>query len=270
MDNRDEIYGSYRELVKRLEAGNLGPVQKVRDLSVLPLMRGLWLVLACDSNASIGEKPADFKPFPYGECAVSALKVPLMEVVAAGATPVVIANNLCVEMDGAGKKIIGAMEKELRRCGLWDKVQFTGSTEDNMKTTQTGMGVTVVGLATDETLRIGKTRAGDAVVCVGMPQSGIVVPYSEMDGDVAKIDTVQALASLSYVHEILPIGSKGARYEAGQLAGAHTFAEEAEPGVDMETSAGSSTAVLASLAPGDVDRLKKEIGAPCHLVGHIK
>lgn len=270
MPEPNTIVNEYEQLTQALAAGQVPGMRKVRDLSLIPLLGGIQLVVACDSNASIGEKPADFKPFPYEEAAVSALKVPLMEVLAAGATPAVIVNNLCMEMEPTGKKIIAIMRAELERCGLWGKVQFTGSTEDNMNTTQTGMGVTAVGIATGATLRLGRTASGHAIVCVGIPQSGIRVPYSEKDATVAKIDTVQTLAGLNFVQEILPIGSKGAAYEAGELCKGKGFAPFSNPGVDLETSAGSSTAVLVSLHEEDIDALKARLNLPCNLIGYCK
>src|SRR5690606_41035873 len=95
---------------------------------------------------------------------------------------------------------------------------LTGSTEDNALTTQSGIGITVIGLATEERLRLGRTRPGDAVLCVGIPKNGVDVPYSEYDSDIATIRTVLTLAGMEEVHEILPAGSKGALYEANELA----------------------------------------------------
>ena len=41
------------------------------------------------------------------------MKAPLMEVLATGAVPVVVVDNLCMEMEGAGKRIISIMRREL-------------------------------------------------------------------------------------------------------------------------------------------------------------
>lgn len=67
-----------------------------------------------------------------------------------------------------------------------------------MRTLQTGIGVTVVGLVSDAALRLGRTRPGDAVYCAGVPQSGIIEHYSERDGTVAKISTVAKLRELDF------------------------------------------------------------------------
>ena len=175
----ETIWNEYEELLEMTRRHSFSSrIRKYRDLSILRLLGEVSLVVACDSNASNGEKPNDTHRNTYDETVVSALKVPTMEVLATGATPIVIADNLCVEMEPSGRKIISAMQEELDRCGLLDSIQFTGSTEDNMRTLQTGIGVTVVGLVSDAALRLGRTRPGDAVYCAGVPQSGIIEHYS--------------------------------------------------------------------------------------------
>ncbi len=268
--DRDQLASEYADFMERLETGAVA-AEKLRDLSLIDLPGGLTVVIACDSNASNGEKANDTHQNTVEEVSVSALKVPLMEVLAAGARPMVVVNNLCVEMNPYGARLIEGMRSELRRSNL-AHVQLTGSTEDNMRTTQTGIGVTVIGLASRERLRIGKACGGDAVVCVGIPQSGIHTPYSEFAPDVAKIGTVEQLARLPYVHEILPIGSKGARYEAGELArvAGLFFERRSDCPVDLETSAGASTAVLVCVLPRDEERLREEIQVPCNRIGMMK
>lgn len=247
-------------------------IERIRDLSIIHLYKDVDLVCACDSNASNGEKPNDIHPNSYEETAVSVLKVPLMEVLASGAFPFLIADNLCVEMAPSGEKIIRAMKKELESCGLLDKVAFTGSTEDNMQTCQTGIGVTVAGLLDRRESKLGRTRKGDMVVCIGIPQSGVLVPYSEWDDSVCDLKTMMRIRECGFIHEILPIGSKGARYEAMQLARtADLIFEPSEScGIDLEESAGSSTAVLVSLCEEDIPELKEAVRKPVNIIGKIK
>ncbi len=77
-------------LFKSLATGKLSAntgVSRFRDLTIIELIMGIKLIIACDSNASNGEKPNDIHPNPYEESTVSVLKIPLMEVLAAGAIP---------------------------------------------------------------------------------------------------------------------------------------------------------------------------------------
>ncbi|MBC7083359.1 MAG: hypothetical protein H5T95_07700 [Firmicutes bacterium] len=259
--------------LRRVAEGGESPrpvVSRVRDLVLVDLLGDLVMVVACDSNASIGEKPMDSLKQPYAEMGRSAVKVPLMEVIASGATPILVVDALCVEMEPSGKKIIAAIRGELERAGLAQDIELTGSTEDNARTVQSGIGVTVIGLATRRSLRLRTTTAGDAIVCVGIPKSGVTTPYKEDDTDIAHVSTVMTLSRLPYIREILPVGSKGVRYEATELARyAGLELEEASPPppIDMDTSAGASTAVLATLRPEHVPELRRTLVEPVFEIG---
>lgn len=249
---------------------NLG---RVRDLTLLSLLGGIYLVIACDSNASIGEKPHDALSKPYAEVGTSALKVPMMEVLAAGAVPILVINALCMEMEPSGRKFIEAMSGELKRCGFDPEMMLTGSTEDNVLTSQSGIGVTVIGLAYEERLRLGRSRAGDEVLCVGNPKGGVKIPYSEFDADIASISTVIALNDVAEVHEILPVGSKGVVYEARQLA--QTAESEFQladdlPSINLYDSAGASTAVLVSTLPAHVSNVVEAVSVPVFAIGMLE
>lgn len=267
-----ELLKSYDYLVDLLKQkqGQM-LVSKARDLSLLNLIGDLVMVISCDSNAAIGEKPNDHLKQSYSEMGRSAIKVPLMEVIAAGAVPVLIINTLCVEMNPAGRKIIKAIGQELVRAGIDPAIQLTGSTEDNTVTTQTGIGITVIGMATKNSLRLKRTGAGDAIVCVGVPKSGIKVPYCEDDDDIAQVGTIIKLNKLSYIHEILPVGSKGVRFEAEELAGYSglKFMENRLNKIDLESSAGASTAVLVSLRPDKIEELQGSLSEPVFEIGQV-
>lgn len=268
----DHLYMDYERLLTTAKGDYVqGALEQIRDLTIVHLIGDVKLVVACDSNASNGEKPNDFHKNTYEEMAVSALKVPVMEVLATGATPVVVVNNLCVEMEPSGRRIIKAMKQELIESGLWKNLKFTGSTEDNMKTLQSGIGVTVIGLLAESESKVKKTKKGDAVICVGIPQSGVELPYSEKDDRVCKIKTVAHLRRLPYVHEILPIGSKGAEYEAGEMAKlvGLSFQKVENCSLDLKTSAGSCTAVLVSTAWEDAERLMEHMDIISNKIGRI-
>ena len=61
------------------------------------------------------------------------------------------------------------------------------------------------------------------------------------------------------------------RYEAGQLAetAGLCFTPEERPEIDMDTSAGSSTAVLCTLCADDLGKLKKDMDIDLFPVGQI-
>lgn len=247
-------------------------LRRLRDLSLFSLLGDLVLVIACDSNASIGEKPNDALPKAYAEVGISALKVPMMEILATGAAPLLIINALCMEMEPSGRKFIAAMRGELLRCGFDPDMMLTGSTEDNALTLQSGIGVTVIGLAAEERLRLGRTQVGDVVLCVGNPKGGVKIPYAEGDPDIASISTIVALNALAGIHEILPVGSKGVVYEAHELArfvGREFRIDDDPPAINLHESAGASTAVLVSTRPEQVDAVSAAVSVPVYMIGAI-
>ena len=99
-----ELGKSYEALLSQIKTGSVTP-EKVRDVTLIPLVGDVKLVIACDSNASIGEKKNDYYKNAYEEVAVSAMKVPLMEVLATGAVPVVVVDNLCNSSEEALRRV---------------------------------------------------------------------------------------------------------------------------------------------------------------------
>lgn len=227
-------------------------VRRVRDLLIAD--GGAYrLVIACDSNGSVGNKPQDHLAWPPRDTGFVAAKVPLMEVIAAGAEPFILIDNLCVEMEPTGREILGGIEDACRM--LARPPVITGSDETNMPTVQTGLGVTVIGVAAPEALRFGRSQAGDLVYAVGTPlgplPDGSDAFYDERASNVCSLATVITLLGMACVHEVLPVGSKGLSYEFGQLAQFAGLRAEAlaQPGIDMQRSGGAVAVTLASVDP---------------------
>ena len=226
-------------------------VQRVRDLLVIDA-GSYRMVIACDSNASVGNKPKDHLAWPPHDTGFVAAKVPLMEVMAAGAEPLILVNNLCVEMHPTGESILRGIEdacRQLRRPPV-----ITGSDETNMPTVQTGVGVTVIGVAAPEALRFGSSRSGDSVYAVGAPLGpveGKSAFYQESDWNVCSLETVRVLLEMPSVHEVLPVGSKGLAYEFGELAAVASLAMHVTEGhgIDLLRSGGACACVLVSADP---------------------
>ena len=245
-------------------------IQQFRDLTLVGLPGGLVQVLACDSNASIGEKPNDALAKPHRATGFSAAKVPLMEVLASGASPLILVDVLCVEWDPSGREILEGIRASLASISL-DIPIITGSTEDNMRTTQTGVGIVVLGIARTEDLRLACTPAQSEVLAVGVPHNGASHPYQEDDPDIARLSTVMALRQLADVHEILPVGSHGAAHELRLLA--ETNGLQLVPSRTSEfplhESAGASTCVLATAPRGYAARVERHTGLPVTVVGTL-
>ncbi|NLM53150.1 MAG: hypothetical protein GX197_10075 [Firmicutes bacterium] len=242
-------------------------VKNIRDLTLVELDSENILVIACDSLGAIGSKAADRVATSgkvVGRCTV---RVPLLEIMAAGAVPLVIINTLSVEMDPTGKEILQGISQELEVSGLTD-VTVTGSTEENMPTVQTGVGITVIGKASAATLRLGRARAGDIVYCVGKPKVGTEV----LTGPLPDVPLLEKLLQQAWVHEILPVGSKGVLDEARQLAttAGYDFHLAADPGLDVHKSAGPATSLLVAASTKAKKKLQELTSLDVYQVGTIK
>lgn len=241
-------------------------LKRFRDLTLMDI-GDRRLVIACDSNASIGDKPNDGLQRSPEYVGYSAAKVPMMEVLAAGADPILLIDNLCVEMNPTGRLILTGIKFLIAESGL--DVAINGSDEANVPTTQTGLGVTVIGVADKSISPLGSSRAGDVILLAGLPYGGMSRPYSEWQPDVAKPWDIRVVRLISGVAEVLPVGSRGVLFEIHELArGAGLAVEVTDPvDVDLTTSAGASTCFLISCSRTAVERVRSAIALPVREVG---
>lgn len=242
--------------------------RRVRDLLILDDS----LVIASDSIGGIGPKPADSVQADARTVAHFALRVPLLEVISSGARPVAVIDNLCVELDPTGAEMIDEIRLLAAEAGI-DPMAVTGSTEENVPTRATGIGVTVLGRLGPDALLAGGSLPGDAVVCAGLPLSA---PADDVwighPGQVT-ISAVTAAVASGLVHDALPVGSKGLDWEVAQLAASaglgHAWAQP-QP-LSVTASGGPASCVLFSCAVESLAPLRRllEGPTPVHLVAHL-
>lgn len=245
-------------------------VQSFRDLSCISLCRDQWLVLACDSVGGIGQMPQDSYRANPEVVGHFALRVPLMEIMASGADPILVADTLMTKNDPYSQAILAGMKDLVLNLRLDHEVLFNGSTEDNVVTVQTGVGVTVLGTATTEQLQLGVAQKGQLLVVAGLPKSAPNDQIVIGDPEVLSLQDLQALRRLAGVSDIVPVGSRGIQYEAHQLAKsaglACSFQETVLP---LETSAGPSTCVVFACTDEGLQNACKAITAPVHVIGRL-
>src|SRR5262249_17941012 len=97
----------------RGDVGALGGWRRGRDLSVLTIVPGVLLVVACDSNGGIGPKPRDTVATSGYELGRLAVRVPLEEILACGATPLLLIDTLNVEREPTGAAILAGVRDEM-------------------------------------------------------------------------------------------------------------------------------------------------------------
>ncbi|MDI3547495.1 MAG: hypothetical protein PWR10_1147 [Halanaerobiales bacterium] len=244
-------------------------IDTLRDISLIRLGDENYLVIACDSAGGIGPKKGDSLRVPGQVVGRFTTRVALMEVMAVGARPVNVINTLAVEYEPTGKEIITGIRAEVNKAGLDPDIVINGSTEENIPTFQTGIGVTVIGLVEASGLRLARSSPLDMVVAVGLPMVGEEVLAKEEL--IADLSTLQGLLQLDFIHEILPVGSKGISYEAGILAKMSGFKLDFNPElkIDPEKSAGPGTVLLASLPADKIEEVSRFISKPVNMVGRL-
>lgn len=231
---------------------------------VLDQADGTFWIIACDSVGGIGAKPADAYPADPRTVAHYAARVPLIEAMAAGASPQIVVDTLSVELEPTGREMIAEVRHLAASLGLGpDRV--TGSTEDNVPTAATALGVTV--FATASSLRPGTASAGERLVLLGRPTSA---PHDRIEiGDrrMVALSTLADVLGIDGVSDALPVGSKGVGHEAQVLAETNglEWRPSADHGVDLTRSGGPASCVLVAVRadalarvlavlPGDLPR----------------
>lgn len=248
---------------------NRPQVQRIRDLTLVRRGQGRVLVIGCDSSASIGNKPMDAVQTLPEIAGYYAARVAVMEVLSAGAEVLTVIDTLSVEKEPTGNEIISGISRLLEEAGL-TAAHVNGSTEDNFATCQTGIGITVIGEADEAQLRLVCSQSGDCIVMLGKPLVGSAV--LEQEASLCSIRQLQLLAAAPEVHDIHPVGSKGAGYEAELLAELNGCSFKPVPGISekLETSGGPATAVIFAVGEQHLADIQSRIGGEMEIIGFLE
>lgn len=242
-------------------------ISKFRDITLLGIDDKNLLTVACDSAGGIGNKENDvIKVDPYITGYYTAC-VSLAETIAIGAEPITVINTLSVEMNDTGKRIIMGIKDALNQVGLNNESLVTGSTEENIPVTVTGLGLTIIGKVNTDSWKLPKPKSGNAAIVVGIPKVGDKVVNDK--GEIINLDILMKLKKLDYIEDILPVGSKGIRYEAWEMAktGNKQFIESEEIAVDMDISAGPATCAIVAVDDKYLGDIQKVINVPINVIG---
>jgi selenophosphate synthetase-related protein len=240
------------------------------DVTILKVPTGHSIVVGSTSSGGIGPKQMDEVKVAGRVLGKFLARVALMDVAATGAFPILLSVTLGVEKEPTGREILEGIRREASVLGLEPNQVLMENTEENFETVQTGAGLTVVGFANEEELRLGKTRPGDLLVAVGKPKVGDEVIPAEAKGEVADLKNVTWLSQKKFVHDIVPVGTFGIAYEARMMAHAVgrqlKLAEESR--IDLEKSAGPATVVLVTMEQEKFEELTL-LRKPTTVVGEI-
>lgn len=241
------------------------------DVSIIKIPTGHAIVVGSTSSGAVGPKVMDKVKVDGKILGKFLARVALMDVTATGAFPLLLSVTLGVEKDPTGNQIIEGIKREARVLGLDPNQVLLENTEDNFETLQTGAGLTVIGFANEDELRLGKTCPGDLVVAIGKPKVGDEVIPAEVKGEIADLKNVVQLSQKRYVHDIAPVGTFGIANEARMLAfgvGRQLKLLDVQ-GLDLSKSAGPATVILASVDKEKLEELTSLISKPINVIGEI-
>lgn len=240
-------------------------IKQIRDVSIIDFDENKYLGIACDSCGGIGYKKFDIVKASPQLTAYHTGKVVLAELMSMGFTPFILADGLAVEMNDTGKQLIEGFNEVLSKLSF--SVHLTGSTEENIKTVQTSMGVTCVGFCNKNKLKFNKTKNSDICLLAGIPMVGNEV--LENPDKILDIDDFEKLFKCDYIKEMLPVGSRGIECELNDLLKDNNlkFKYEDSTSIDLKKSGGPSTSCIITLSKKNLKKIKSVIKKPINIIG---
>jgi len=259
-----------RPIVFRVKPAQIAYARR-GDVSILKIPTGHAIVVGSTSSGGVGPKTMDKVKVSGRVLGKFLARVALMDVAATGAFPILVSVTLDVEKEPTGSEILDGIKDEVRTLGLEPNQVMMENTEENFETIQTGAGITVIGLANEDELRLGKTRPGDLIVAIGQPKVGDEVVPAEARGEIADLKDVSLLAQKEFIHDIIPVGSFGITHVAQMMAYSVGRRVKLEEGTKLELkkSAGPATVVLTTIDREKVNELTLLLRKPINVVGEI-
>ena len=245
-------------------------VRTSRDVLLLNVSRDRLLAVSCDAAGGIGSKLHDnvrANPRLLGKMTA---RVALMELLAIGANPIALTGTLSVEPEPTGNQVIKGMLAEMRYARLRN-LQVLCSSEKNVKVSQTGIGVTAIGFVSTFNLKTGRCIPGDEVVAVGEPHVGQEVLRGEQSRKIADTLDIVKVRDKSFVHELIPVGSRGILEEARTMAKDSNLSIRllGPQRVDLKKSAGPATVLLFALREGSFRKVEALLHKPTCVIGQL-
>ncbi|MDO5707959.1 MAG: hypothetical protein Q4P31_04940 [Andreesenia angusta] len=239
-------------------------------MSLIDINEEDYLVIACDSVGGIGKKVNDYIDIELDILGYFSTQVVLMELLSVDANIISIVNTISTEMESYGEKIINGISKAVESIGLDPKMIINGSTEENIPVTATGLGVVGIGIIKKAEFLNRKIDRDDLIISFGLPRVGKEIIDNEYK-DIMTADKLKAIKEIIDFKEIVPIGSKGIKYEITALSKIKEFEFELfnEEDRNLFKSAGPSTVVMGIISKEDYVKLQ-EIDIYNKKIGRIK
>jgi len=219
-------------------------INQFRDLTLLKTEPNQTLVMAAESSSSIGEKPGDQLQSPTEVTAKFAVRVCLLELLTQKAKPQAIFTLIGNEKEPTGRIMWQAIEKELETLPFEHNIILNGSTEDNMETNETSLGLVAVGTI-DGAFESPAYQQTQMVVQVGEPYVGAAV--------LENLDTVPTYQDIyeweaqPEVIDIIPVGANGSQADLEALFSKYALHLNRLETSWLKKSGGPSTSFVVAL-----------------------
>lgn len=215
---------------------------KYRDTEIIPITDNELLITACDSCGGIGFKEGDVVKAPPFITGKYTAKVCLMEILSVNAIPIGMSINICNEPHPTGDEILNGIKDELFETGI--DIPLVISTEKNMKTSMTALGITVFGKASRNDLLLGKINSGNYIYTLGLPLLGNEVLNNP--DKICRTKTIIELLNNKNINEVIPVGSAGVIGEIEKMLNELGFSISFEQDIDydLKKSGGPSTITI--------------------------
>lgn len=194
------------------------------------------LVITADNSGAIGQKALDHVNVPDAMTSYFSARVTLLEQLAASAIPSAII-MLNFSSEEAWPRYVKGIEQLFEEAGL-EMPNIQGSTESNIPTLQSAIGLTMIGKKTNK-------KSTNSLEDLKWYSYGLPFVGDELIANLDKIaDLKKIIVALNndVIEHVIPVGSKGLKFEVQQL-----LDYELESGhfpFDIEASAGPSTVVI--------------------------
>ena len=241
------------------------------DVTILRIPTGHAIVIGSTSSGAIGPKSLDEIKVEGRTVGRFLARVALMDVATTGAFPIMLSATLGVRKEPTGREIMEGVRREVSLLGLDPNQVLMENMEENFDTVQTGAGLTAVGFANEDELRLGKTMPSDLLVAIGLPKVGEEVLPAEVKAEIADLRNVIWLSQKKYIHDMVPVGTFGIAHEARMMAFAvgRQLKTNDKLEIDLNKSAGPATVVLVTMDREKFEDMSSLIKKPTTVIGEI-
>lgn len=222
-----------------------------RDLLCLPINDEDRLLVTTDCSGSCGPLKYDTIQVPYEVLGYYAARVAVMELLSAGGSPIAYTvSNLTVNGYEAIHK---GIQDLIRSVGL-DSLPHISSSETNFEMVQSGVGISFIGKATRQSLKIQATNSSNETKFLVMGQPLVGDQVISRANEMIDMETFLKLLKDKRVIDILPVGSKGIEFEMAYF----NVSLCQDQGIDVKASSGPSTCVIVSCMSDVLDALRSD------------